>query len=66
MQAGSLVYVRVKNGHDQAREEIWGSSDHLQQFWNGAGRQRVKENLLGGFILDSQKLVGSGPVQHVR
>ena len=37
-------YVRVESGRDRPREEICGSTDHFQQFWNGYGHQRVKLN----------------------
>ena len=42
--AGSLVYVRVESGRDRPSEEIWGSTDHFQQFWNGYGSERVNFN----------------------
>ena len=39
-QAGSLVYVRVENGHDRARKDISAPTDLFQQFLflNGYGR----------------------------
>ena len=38
----SLVYVQVESGRVRAREEISGSTDHFQQFWNGYGRKKLK------------------------
>ena len=41
MRAGSLDYARVESGRSSGDEEIWGFTDHFQQFWNSCGRKRV-------------------------